>query len=150
MPYVREANEADAPAMATLLREHNLQAEGLLEVGTVYWVAEEDGYTIGAVGLELGETAVLLRSAIVHPEWRGLGVGKSLTEAALDWSCEAGYRVAYCFSTEAGHYWLARGFEHCPVEDVLRDLPDAPQVRLFLHLGWLSAEAAFRIRLSPL
>jgi hypothetical protein len=74
-------------------------------------------------------------------EW---GLSQALTEVALSWAWVNGSRCVYCFSTEAGRYCVARGFEECAIDEVLRELPDAPQVRMFEELGWLSTEVAFR------
>lgn len=118
--------------------------------GTRYWMAERESRPMGAIGLELGVSCVLLRSAIVDLKERGQGIGQRLTSRALEWAAEHGYGVAYCFSTEAGRYWIARGFAPCPVSEVVAALPDAPQVRLFEELGWLPTEDAFRLKLQPL
>ncbi|HYP05042.1 MAG TPA: GNAT family N-acetyltransferase, partial [Bryobacteraceae bacterium] len=115
-----------------------------------YWVAEDNGGIIAAIGLELGDvTAALLRSAIVEPSHRNLGLGRILTEEALDWAQLEGFTAVYCFSTDAGSYWTARGFVPCTVEEVLRAIPNAPQVRLFDRLGWLPTEVAYARTLTP-
>jgi N-acetylglutamate synthase-like GNAT family acetyltransferase len=144
---IREAEANDVHAIGSLLRQHDLRTEGVLETGTRYWVAEKGLRVVGAIGLELGDTSVLLRSAIVDPRWRGGGLGRELTGAALGWARAAGYRLAYCFSTDAGTYWVARGFRSCSVDEVVHALPNAPQVELFARLGWLPTEEAFQIGL---
>ena len=147
MSAIREATPIDIHEIRNLLRKHDLRTEGVLEPGTRYWVALNDEGIVGAIGLEPGDTSVLLRSAIVHPDWRGNGLGRELTESALTWARAAGYRVAYCFSTDAGTYWISRGFRACPVNDVVQALPKSQQVELFARLGWLPTEEAFQINL---
>lgn len=149
MLVIRRAVITDTAPIIALLRTDDLRTEGILEDGTRYWVAEKGPALLGAIGLELGQTSVLLRSAIVAPTQRGRGIGRNLTGNALAWARESGYRAAYCFSTDAGEYWLARGFIACPVEEVVRAIPDAPQVRLFDRLDWLPTEIAYRIALEP-
>jgi N-acetylglutamate synthase-like GNAT family acetyltransferase len=148
MATIREAQACDAQAITTLLRNHDLRTEGVLEIGTKYWIAEEGPQIVAAIGLELGDTSVLLRSAIVAPDRHGRGIGGELTAQALSWARACGYRSAYCFSTEAGEYWIARGFCPCSVEVVVHALPNAPQVVLFDRLGWLPTEAAFQLALG--
>ena len=148
MPTIREAQESDRLAIRDLLLAHDMQPEGVFEIRSKFWVAEDDTLIVGAMGLELGQGSVLLRSAIVVPSHRGKGLGQELTEWALGWARDGGYRNAYCFSTEAGGYWIARGFQRCSIEDVVRVLPTAPQVELFERLGWLPTEKAFQFRLS--
>lgn len=144
---IREASERDKDIIWALLLRHELRTEGVLEPCTRYWVAEEDGRIIGAIGLEIGSTSVLLRSAIVAPNLRSRGLGRELTKTALNSARTDGYRVAYCFSTDAGDYWVARGFHICSVDEIVAELPDAPQVRLFDRLGWLPTEVAYKISL---
>jgi N-acetylglutamate synthase-like GNAT family acetyltransferase len=144
---IRRARTSDAAAIVALLRTDDLRTEGVLEDRTCYWVAENGPTLIGAIGLELGDSCVLLRSAIVVRADRGEGVGRKLTESALEWARSGGYQVAYCFSTDAGEYWTARGFATCSVEEVVRAVPHAPQVQLFRRLGWLPTEVAYSIRL---
>lgn len=140
---IREAIPGDLDSLKHLLQANELRAEGILEDRTRYWVACKDSEFIGAIGLELGTQCALLRSAVVVPTERGRGLGRALTELALHWACENGYRAVYCFSTDAGSYWVERGFEQCAVDEVVRELPHAPQVRLFKALGWLPTEIAF-------
>jgi N-acetylglutamate synthase-like GNAT family acetyltransferase len=144
----REAKPDDLLQIRELLRRNDLRPDGILEPRTKYWVVEERGSLIGAIGLELGETAVLVRSAVVELESRGKGIGRKLTFDALSWARSAGYAAAYCFSTDAGSYWLGLGFRPCPVYEVIAELKDAPQTRLFADLGWLPTEEAFKLSLS--
>jgi N-acetylglutamate synthase-like GNAT family acetyltransferase len=148
MPTIRDAQEGDRFTIRDLLLEYDMQYEGVFESGSKYWVAEDGVLVVGAMGLELGQGSVLLRSAIVAPSYRGKGLGQKLTEHALSWARDGGYRNAYCFSTNAGGYWIARGFQPCSIEDVVRALPTAPQVELFGRLGWLPTEEAFQLRLG--
>jgi N-acetylglutamate synthase-like GNAT family acetyltransferase len=142
---IRQATTNDLDSIIELLRTGDLRTEGIMDNHTVYWIAENGPDLIGAIGLELGGTCALLRSAVVAATERGKGIGGQLTERALEWAWRNGYRAVYCFSTDAGAYWARRGFKPCPVDEVVRALPKAPQVRLFEALGWLPAEAAYCI-----
>src|SRR3954447_16889968 len=115
---IREATLGDFDSVKHLLEENDLRAEGILQPGTRYWVACERSRIIGAIGLELGANCALLRSAVVVRTERGRGLGRDLTDLALKWACENGMHAVYCFSTDAGSYWVARGFEPCPVDTV--------------------------------
>jgi N-acetylglutamate synthase-like GNAT family acetyltransferase len=148
MIAIREALQSDTQVISALLLRNELRAEGVLEPHTHYWVAEKDARIVGAIGLEPGYASVLLRSAIVDRNLRGHGLGQELTRTALTFARTHGYRAAYCFSTDAGDYWRARGFDPCPVDEVTRALPNAPQVRLFDRLGWLPAELAWKYFLA--
>ena len=141
---IREATPGDLNSVRQLLQANELRSEGVLEDGPRYWLACNDTGCVGAIGLELGARSALLRSAVVSPTERRKGLGRALTETAWNWACENGYQAVYCFSTDAGSYWETRGFEQCAVDEVVSELPHAPQVRLFRALGWLPTEIAFR------
>ena len=145
---IRFALPSDLPAIVALLVAAGMRTEDLLADRTRYWVAEEGGTIIGSLGLELGSESALLRSVGIVPAFRARGIGKQLTETGLSWARANGFQRVYCFSTVAGSYWIARGFRECPVEEVARELPEAPQVALFRDLGRLPSEVAFRIDLG--
>ena len=143
---IHQARSADASSITSLLAASDLRTEGVLDDNTCYWIARDGTdhpIPIGAIGLELGEHSALLRSAVVVAPQRGRGIGTLLTEHALDWAWRHGFRAVYCFSTDAGDYWMRRGFVQCDVGDVLLELPDAPQVRVFASLGWLRSGVSF-------
>src|SRR5215831_15073597 len=138
---IREALGHEASRVIALLTHNHQSAQDVLVPGTRYWVAEDaQGQCIGTVGLDAG----LLRSAGVLPAWRGHGVGTALTQRALASARHAGYGAVYLFSTSAGAYWRRFGFREVPVSELVAALPEAPQVRQYATLGWLSTEVAWR------
>lgn len=141
-PHIRRATPADADALRALLAACGLSDRGLLAEGSRYWLAEQGGAPVGAVGLEYGAGAALLRSAAVLPDLRGRRIGAALVRAAL--ADAAGARV-YLFSTGAGPYWQRFGFVEVPVPELIAALPDAPQVHHFTAMGWLPTEVAWRL-----
>jgi N-acetylglutamate synthase-like GNAT family acetyltransferase len=142
---IREALGHEASRVIALLTHNHQSAQDVLVPGTRYWVAEDaQGQCIGTVGLEGGRDAGLLRSAGVLPAWRGHGVGTALTQRALASARHAGYGAVYLFSTGAGAYWRRFGFREVPVSELVAALPEAPQVRQYAALGWLSTEVAWR------
>ena len=76
-----------AEILAGFVRHHDPQ----LERG---WIAERDGETIGSVFVMRGSDAVAkLRLLYVEPTARGLGLGRQLVDACIDFSRTAGYRT---------------------------------------------------------
>jgi N-acetylglutamate synthase-like GNAT family acetyltransferase len=142
---IREALPVDTVRLCTLLSQIELVTDGVLVTGTRYWVAEDStGNVIGVGGAEYGKDAVLLRSAAVHPDCRGLGIGTKLVQCVFDASQQLGIRHVYCFSTDAGEYWQRLGFREVPVDELVEELPAAPQVLHFARIGWLPTEIAWR------
>lgn len=142
---IREATSDDVKQISSVPVAAELSVQAILVSGTRYWVAENRHREIvGTVGLELGSTAVLLRSACVLMLWRGRGIGNTLIRYALDAATSAEYTCVYLFSTGAKAYWIRWSFYEVPVSEVVTVLPDVPQVRQYQELGWLSTEIAWR------
>jgi N-acetylglutamate synthase-like GNAT family acetyltransferase len=141
---LRSATSVDTDALAAFLRSIKLSDHAVLAAGTRYGLVFDSEALIGAVGLELGQGVSLLRSAGVAPASRGKGLGVALTQAALEAAAAHGPRV-YLFSTGAGAYWQRFGFVEVPVDELVRALPDAPQVRYYAANGWLPSEIAWRL-----
>ena len=108
---VRPASAADLDAVKGLLDAAHLPLDGLEEqFGDRYAVAEVAGEIVGAEGIEVYARSGLLRSAVVHPEWRGRGVGDRLTRDRLDWARRAGLERVYLLTTTAESYFPRFGF----------------------------------------
>ncbi len=143
--FIREAGLADLPHICTILAQVELSSDDVLVHGTRYWLAE-DVYKqpVGTIGLELGQDAVLLRSAAVIPPLHGQGIGTYLVQHALHEAKAAGYRRVYLFSTDAGTYWRHMDFREVPVSEHVKALPNALQVKRYKTLGWLPTEISWR------
>ena len=149
--HIREATRDDLERICSLLVAAKLSTHAILVSGTRYWVAESaDREVVGTVGLELGNNAVLLRSACVSVFRRGQGIGDTLIQYALDLAANSHYASAYLFSTGAKAYWARWGFCEVPVSEVITVLPDVPQVRQYQELGCLSTEVAWRRNLTKI
>jgi amino-acid N-acetyltransferase len=108
---VRPATPTDLDAVKSLLTAAALPLDGLEEqFGEGYAVAEAGGEIVGAEGIEVYERSGLLRSAVVHPEWRGHGVGDALTRDRLEWARRAGLERVYLLTTTAESYFPRFGF----------------------------------------
>jgi N-acetylglutamate synthase-like GNAT family acetyltransferase len=121
-------------------------------VGSTYWVAKRDNETVGCIGLEhggldygSGEAASLLRSAGVHPDLQGSGLGKRLANTAIDAARLRGDEALYLFSTHAGSFWQTFGFQQVDVWTLAAALPNSPQVRSGIERGWISDDCAWRL-----
>jgi N-acetylglutamate synthase-like GNAT family acetyltransferase len=109
---IRDANAADLPSVAALLRAADLPVDGLDEqFGPAYAVAEVAGRIVGAEGMERYADAGLLRSAVVDSGFRGKGVGDDLTRNRLSWARTAGLREVWLLTTTAATYFPRFGFQ---------------------------------------
>lgn len=140
---IRPANADDAPAVEAALRVADLPLDGLHDqFGEAYAVAEADGRLIGVEGIEVHGDSGLLRSAAVHPAWRGKGVGDALTRDRIAWAKRRGLRSLYLLTTTAGDYFPRFGFTAVSRDSApnevrhSREFADAcPDTALFMSLS---------------
>jgi amino-acid N-acetyltransferase len=107
---IRNAEQPDLPAVESLLTSNDLPLDGVRENFSSFVVAEDEERIVGAVGLELFDSAALLRSAVVFPDRRGTGVGRRLVEQILERAERAGVEEIYLLTTTAEDYFPRFGF----------------------------------------
>jgi amino-acid N-acetyltransferase len=117
-PIVRPAGESDYRAVAELLRAAGLPLAGVPPSLTDFYVAEERGRVLGAVGLEVHGGDGLLRSAVVDPAARGTGIGLTLVDRILRHARERGLGAVYLLTTTAEGYFPRFGFVRIAREQV--------------------------------
>ena len=145
---IRIAMPQDFAVISSILETGDLSAHAILEPNTTYWVAEKNDRAVGCIGLEWGARAALLRSAAVLPDHRKHGLGTQLLNVALNGARAEHKPFVYLFSTDAGEYWTRQGFQEVPVPELVKALPDAPQVHHYRDIGWLPTEIAWRLEVA--
>ena len=108
---IRPAGRSDLPGIESLLADSHLPLVGVEEHLGYYLVAEERGRVLGVVGLEPYGKSGLLRSAAVHPDWRGRGLAKTLVQQLIAESTARGIRTLYLLTTTAEHFFPRFGFK---------------------------------------
>lgn len=63
------------------------------------WVCEHEGKIIGFLLLMNRAQAAQLRYFILHPDYRGIGLGKKLMQLYMEFLREAGYASSYLWTT---------------------------------------------------
>jgi amino-acid N-acetyltransferase len=71
----------------------------------------EDSKIIGAVGCEAYKEYGLLRSLVIHPSYRGFGLGRGLTTEMENCAQEKGMKTLYLLTTTAADYFPRLGFK---------------------------------------
>ncbi len=109
---LRPATTADLEAVRALLRDTKLPLEGLDDqFGEGYVVAvRREGRIVGAAGMEVHGPDGLLRSLVVAPPLRGLGLGEELTKDRLRWARGRGLRAVWLLTTTAADFFDRFGF----------------------------------------
>lgn len=109
---VDRAAAPDVPAVAALLSDAGLPLDGAAEAFELGVVARDGSRIVAAAAVERYGGAGLLRSVVVAPDRRGIGLGRDvvvaaealargegirdlylLTETAIDWFPRLGYEV---------------------------------------------------------
>lgn len=107
---VEPATPDDLPAIRRLLEASGLPQSDLVDATHVqFWVARE-GAVIGAVGLERFGTSGLLRSLVVAPGARRLGVGARLVGALESAATAGGVRNLVLLTQTAASFFARRGY----------------------------------------
>lgn len=103
---IRQANEADVPALALLMDELGYPTTAA-EMQTRYkafsahpdyatWVAVCDKQVVGMIGLlkniyfEKNGICIRVGALVVNKEYRKMGLGRALLQKAVDWAIELG------------------------------------------------------------
>ncbi|MEI7744381.1 MAG: GNAT family N-acetyltransferase [Chloroflexota bacterium] len=118
---VERAGSADVADAEALLAAAGLPLEGaaeaLIDLGVV--ARSADGGVAGAAAVERFGEAGLLRSVVVAPQARGVGLGERLVRAAEDAARAAGISALYLV-TESAIEWFPRlGYEPLPREEAV-------------------------------
>ncbi len=115
---IAAANAADLPIVLDLLQRCKLPPAGLEQHLASTLVAREGVRIVGCAALELYGRSALLRSLAVEPSSRGLGLGKQLTNAALDLARARKAKVVYLLTDTASVFFLRFGFHRVLRTDV--------------------------------
>lgn len=107
---LRPARSGDFAQVIRLLGVAGLPTAGVPASLTDFFVAEDRGQIVGAIGMERYGQAALLRSAVVAPAARGTGVGAALVCRMLGHARECGVEELYLLTTTAGDYFPRFGF----------------------------------------
>ena len=108
---IRRATSADLDGVLGLLRTHGLLLDGLRDHIPTTLVASQHDAVVGSAALEMYADGALLRSVAVDPSIQGHGIGRRLTEAALQLAAELGAPAVYLLTKTAANYFPKLGFE---------------------------------------
>ncbi len=115
---VQRASAADLPEILALLEAAQLPGAGVTEWIDHFVIARHDGALLGAAGTEQYGDNALLRSVVVSPAARGLGLGGALVEHALQLAYDAGVRTVYLLTTTAQDWFPRHQFQVIPRDQV--------------------------------
>ena len=105
--------ESDRDDIMRLQSEAKLPTEdGKMETLINFLVArEENGTTIGVVGVELYQDPGLLRSLVVHPSCSGRELGKQLTNEVEAYARGKGVKALFLLTMAAANFFPRLGYQ---------------------------------------
>ena len=112
---IKMAKKSDLPRILDLLGEVNLHTQGVTDhIGDFLQLMEEgktSSHLLGRVGLEIYGESALLRSLAVKPEHQGMGYGKSLTKAIIQYAKKKKVKTLFLLTDTAESFFTKAGFK---------------------------------------
>jgi N-acetylglutamate synthase-like GNAT family acetyltransferase/protein-L-isoaspartate O-methyltransferase len=139
---IRPAVKSDFEELQTLLGDAGLPTDGPSIEDAV--LAVGDGRVLGGVAVERHGQSALLRSLVVSPERRGHGLGKRLTEAAMEVASKTGAERLYLLTTDAARFFERFGFAEVDRDEAFLDAPSQE-----FNVGCCDPASAMRLNLGP-
>jgi N-acetylglutamate synthase-like GNAT family acetyltransferase len=106
----RRATATDVPRMTELIAAADLPPLFIEEYLDGFVTAERAGKVIACGGLEIYDDCGVIRSVVVDPDSRGLGLGLQLAETLMADARTAGVGHIYLLTMDAWNFWLRLGF----------------------------------------
>jgi amino-acid N-acetyltransferase len=134
--HIAEATPPMRADIIALLQSQQLPVEDLPLQLNDFLVAQEEGKLIGLIGLEQYGEFGLLRSMVVHPDFRNQQIAASLVQTLEQRATAAGIKALYLLTETAAPYFTKKGFATVQRTDV----PDAVKASTeFSHVCPVSA-----------
>ena len=108
---IEPAKAGDLDAILQLLRDNALPIDGLSNHLSNTLVARHGDRVVGSAALEVYGDGALLRSVAVAPELQRSGLGRALTDAAIDLARRRRIPALFLLTTTADGYFPRFGFE---------------------------------------
>ena len=124
------------PALISLLQSESLPTEDLPMDLSNFFMATDNGFIVGAVGLEIYGRTGLLRSLIVKPEYRKSKIARSLISELERRAKNLGLNTVYLLTETAQGYFPKIGYEAVSREDAPDSLKQSTE---FSHVCPTSA-----------
>ena len=120
---IERASDADFEHIREMLGAANLPTSDLSRSNMAHFlVARVADRIVGSVGLEIHERDALLRSLIVLPEHRSLGLGVALSNAAEALATSRGIATLTLLTTTAAPFFERAGYAVIPRSEVPESL----------------------------
>lgn len=106
----RFCQQQDVKPVCDLLRSSNLPHADFNLNKIKVILAIDNGDIIGSIGIELYPPNALLRSFVLHPDYRGKGIGNNMLQYLISYSSQKGIRDVHLLTDTADSYFISNGF----------------------------------------
>ncbi len=142
--HLRQANAGDLSAIFGLLKACDLPVDGLVDHLASVIVLEAQQDLLGTATLEIYGPHALLRSLAVQEAFRNLGLGRRLTQFAMEMARQNGVETLYLLTLSAEKFFRTLGFERIERNQV----PASVQQSVEFSLNCCDSAVAMCKRLS--
>ena len=98
-------------AIIALLQSERLPVEDLPARFQNFFIATDNGFVIGAIGLEVYGRDGLLRSLVVKPEYRKMKIAEGLVNEVEKLGKSFGLAAIYLLTETAQRYFAGKGYQ---------------------------------------
>lgn len=114
-------------ALISLLQSEGLPVEDLPQDLSNFYMATDDGFFVGAIGLEIYDRSGLLRSLVVKPEYRKMKIAASLINELEKQARTKRLQEIYPLTETAQHYFSRTGFSNASRDEAPAALKQSPE-----------------------
>ena len=108
----------DLHQLEDLLQSNGLPSQDCAEQGDIYYGIFDQDRLIAAGGLEPAAEYSLLRSVVVHPQYRGRGLAHAISEFLIGLAQVQGSLAVYLLTESAADYFGKLGFSQVSRDQV--------------------------------
>ena len=113
--------------LEALLVSNKLPADDCAEQAGSFYGLFDEGLLVAAGGLEAAGKYALLRSLVVHPDYRGQGLARQLSEFLLQQARAQQKAAVYLLTETAAAYFEKLGFSHVARSQVPAEIANTRQ-----------------------
>lgn len=115
---VFKAMEQNRNEITSLLQANKLPSEDLPDSLSDFYIVVDEGEVIGLIGMERYGQHGLLRSMVVHPDYRNRHIAETLVRTLEDQATASGISNMYLLTETADKYFSKKGYHTISREDV--------------------------------
>jgi amino-acid N-acetyltransferase len=124
---IKKGNNGYRHSIVALLQSENLPVDDLTDDFDNFFIAVNGETVVGAIGLEQYDDCGLLRSLIVHKDYRNEKIAGKLVARLEAEAATAGIRSMYLLTETAPLYFTKKGYEKISREEVPQSLQQSSE-----------------------